>query len=513
MTTQCSGVPVVVEALERRGYLSGATQLVHTIDVLPQGARDDIAATSVGTKAIFAGGSVESGFVSSVDIYDNATGHWSAATLSLARSKIAAASVGTKAIFAGGRGLGLDEASAVDIYDDATGVWSTAILSQARDVPVATTAGSKVLIANAWPVSKSVDIYDDSTGQWSTAIFRRNFSCSAATSVGNLAFFAGGDNADGTSGNLVYIYNATTNHWSTTTLPEAANFRTATTVGTKAIFGGGTDTSSTGINIDTVDIFDTQTGRWTTAKLSLARTVPAVALGSKAIFAGGLYSSKDANLASAVVDIYDADIGQWSTTTLSEPRAALAGTIVGNKAMFAGGVELADNSVLVVRDRVDIFTLNSLTPTAQLLPISTRKQSRQSYTFTIRYHGYYKPNADTLDNNDIIVTGPNGFEAHADLISQSRGKRGSTRTAIYAIHGPGRRWDAGDNGVYTIHVQDRQVLDSAGDAVIGRPLGSFTVAIPAPPAPATPPTTAAQLAPRIPAIFQTRREIDALLRD
>ncbi len=68
-------------------------------------ARQAIAATTVGTKAIFAGGLggiTNSGISNVVDIYDASTGKWSTATLSQARYGLAATTVGTKAIFAGG---------------------------------------------------------------------------------------------------------------------------------------------------------------------------------------------------------------------------------------------------------------------------------------------------------------------------------------------------------------------------------------------------------------------------
>ena len=42
--------------------------------------------------------------VNTTDIYDGATGAWTTAQLSVARSQLAATSVGTKAIFAGGWG-------------------------------------------------------------------------------------------------------------------------------------------------------------------------------------------------------------------------------------------------------------------------------------------------------------------------------------------------------------------------------------------------------------------------
>ncbi len=57
----------------------------------------------MGTKAIFAGGYSSSGYSNVVDIYDASTGQWSTATLSQARDGLAATTVGTEAIFAGGR--------------------------------------------------------------------------------------------------------------------------------------------------------------------------------------------------------------------------------------------------------------------------------------------------------------------------------------------------------------------------------------------------------------------------
>ena len=45
-----------------------------------------------------------SGFSDVVDLYDSGTGRWSTAQLSQARSDLAATSVGTVAFFAGGEG-------------------------------------------------------------------------------------------------------------------------------------------------------------------------------------------------------------------------------------------------------------------------------------------------------------------------------------------------------------------------------------------------------------------------
>src|SRR5438128_7369246 len=59
-------------------------------------ARTGIAVASVGSRALFAGGTAR------VDIYDGATGQWQQATLSEVRASPIAAVVGSKVVFAGG---------------------------------------------------------------------------------------------------------------------------------------------------------------------------------------------------------------------------------------------------------------------------------------------------------------------------------------------------------------------------------------------------------------------------
>ena len=75
-------------------------------------------------------------------------------------------------MFAGGGGGGQPSA-VIDIYDDATGIWSTATLSQARGVIAATTIGSQAIFAGGYVAgclspatcrSDVVDIYDDAIG-------------------------------------------------------------------------------------------------------------------------------------------------------------------------------------------------------------------------------------------------------------------------------------------------------------------------------------------------------------
>ncbi len=182
-------------------------------------ARCDMAATSVGSVAIFAGGWVVDAYSNVVDLYNSTTGAWSTAQLSVARGDFAATSVGTLAMFAGGfngstfvaqcsifcrrRCLTCNTTgviNTVDVYNSVTETWSTDQLSVSRNYPAATSVGGVAIFAggerwgggNLWWCFNYVDLYDSSKQLWTTAQLSSARSNPVATSVGNVAVFAGG---------------------------------------------------------------------------------------------------------------------------------------------------------------------------------------------------------------------------------------------------------------------------------------------------------------------------------
>jgi len=317
--------------------------LVRETGTLSQG-RFELVATTVGAKAMFAGGARMGGFRSDrVDIYDSVTGLWSTAALSQPRYHFAATTAGGKAIFAGGITESPDGravlSAVVDIYDDEAGFWTTATLSEARVTLAATAVGDKALFAGGASsgYDNTVDIYDTESGAWSTASLSQRRESLAATTVGNKAIFAGGYTTGNTRSTAVDIYDGDSDSWSTATLSVGRSHLAATTVGSKALFAGGY--IATG-DSDVVDIYDADTGQWSTATLSQPRHyLAATTLGSLAIFGGGEQSNVPVPVRySDVVDVYDALTDTWSVTTLSEARCHLAATTVGGKAIFAGGI-------------------------------------------------------------------------------------------------------------------------------------------------------------------------------
>jgi hypothetical protein len=257
------------------------------------GARFRMAATTVGNKAFFAGGygtSVDDQFINfrdTVDIYDADTGLWSRGTLSQGRDSLAATTVGSKVIFAGGHYCtfsgGDYESDVVDIYDTDTGLWSTARLSQARESLAATTVGNKALFAGGYPYTSIVDIYDADTGLWSTANLSQPRGWLAAVTVGNKAIFAGGLSAN--ASDVVDIYDADTGQWSTAALSEPRDFLSATVVGNLAIFAGGNHFGP----VNVVDVYDADADNWYVAPaLSESRyDMSGTTVGDAAMFAGG----------------------------------------------------------------------------------------------------------------------------------------------------------------------------------------------------------------------------------
>lgn len=96
-----------------------------------------------------------------------------------------------------------------------------------------------------------------------------------------------------------------------------------------------------------------------------------------------------------------------------------------------------------------------------------------TYSFTITFSDNLAIDSDSLDGNDIRVTGPGGFSQLATLVSATPAGNGSPRTATYQITAPGGAWDTADNGTYTIALEANQVFDTAGNPIGATSVGSF----------------------------------------
>ncbi len=118
-------------------------------------------------------------------------------------------------------------------------------------------------------------------------------------------------------------------------------------------------------------------------------------------------------------------------------------------------------------------------PTAELVVTDVTQSGATNVDLTVTYSDDVGVSVSTIDSSDLRVTGPNGYDSAAQLVSVSASGDGTPRVAIYRVTSPsGNAWTRGDNGTYTVWMQTNQVHDTEGARVAAGQLGEFNVAVP-----------------------------------
>ncbi len=117
-------------------------------------------------------------------------------------------------------------------------------------------------------------------------------------------------------------------------------------------------------------------------------------------------------------------------------------------------------------------------PSVSAGPLTDVTAPATTYTITLTISGTTPIDVATLDNNDIRVTGPNGFDQLATFVSVNPPGNGSPRTATYSVPAPGGTFGSEDNGTYAVALQPGQVANTNGGTAPGTALGTFRVVIP-----------------------------------
>jgi len=293
-------------------------------------------------------------------------------TLSLSRTGMTIASAGSKILFAGGDvdGEGYAELARVDIYDVIAQTWSTAELSVPRVNIAAATVGNKIFFAgghtvgqNNWDLFSNVDIYDASTNTWSTAHLSERRMDLAIGVVGNKVFFAGGLGGPGNSppsnvSKKVDIYDNSTNSWSTAMLSEGRACLSAVTIGNRIYFAGGN--KANGIYTvsctpsNRVDVYDNLTGAWSVTYMNESESYQAAtAIGDKIIWAGGLnYDCKTNYQLSSKVEIRDVITQTSSNACLFQPNDRFKAIVKNNIIAFFTGEG-------AIKNKFDIYDIKN----------------------------------------------------------------------------------------------------------------------------------------------------------
>ena len=377
-------------------------------------AREDIAATTVGDYALFAGGyyfnsNANYGVYSIVDIYDTSLTKRNCLELSVAREDVAATTVGNYALFAGGYNPYDDYSyyDTVDAYDTSL-VRTSHELYYQRGEMAATTVGNYALFGGGTSYDDDGDIVEAISAtltRHSCNSMETSRTHMAATTVGDYALFGGGmssidstyyychPDVDAYNSSLTKIfeedvevwvedeYDPSMGWWDYITIPESLSegrfWLAATTVGDYALFAGGVRNQRADSGSATVDIFNSSLTRTKSQSLSKARcNLTATTLGKYALFAGGRGGNFNGHTAinvgdierdgEATVDVVDESLTFTIGHDLAIGRYNLTSTTIGNYALFAGGYYNIHQQVSMntwghvesgYLDTVDVFTI------------------------------------------------------------------------------------------------------------------------------------------------------------
>jgi subtilisin family serine protease len=228
--------------------------------------------------------------------------------------------------------------SSAELYDPATGMWTaTGPLTTPRDTHTATLlSNGKVLIAGGYGGQNSAELYDPLTGMWTaTGSLRTPRDTHTATLLSNgKVLIAGGYGYSGGGGYLssAEVYDPATGTWTATgALSTARELHTATLLpnGKVLVAGGAYHDGANWIFLSSAELYDPATGTWTpTGALISARwqyTATLLPNGKLLVAAGWTHSRWDS------AELYDPATGMWTATgALSDGRYRHTATLLPN---------------------------------------------------------------------------------------------------------------------------------------------------------------------------------------
>ena len=278
--------------------------------------------------------------LSSAELYDPATGTWSATgSVRTPRSaSIAVRLANGKVLIAGGG----TPPNFSDLYDPATGAWSpTGNLNTGRyDATGTLLANGKVLIAggattsgNNVTVVNTAELYDPATGVWSpTGNMNSPRLFHSATLLPNGKVLVAGGESNLAVSNIVRsaeLYDPATGTWSLTgNMSAARQTHTATLLRNKVLVTSGFANSFTALN--SAELYDPATGTWSaTGNLSIYRETATLLPNGKVLATGG-------DGGSITTELYDPATGTWSAgANLTTKRNNHTITFLANNKVLA----------------------------------------------------------------------------------------------------------------------------------------------------------------------------------
>jgi hypothetical protein len=345
-------------------------------------ARQEFTMITLGNgKTLAAGGWNGSAYTSTAELYDPATGLWTATgSMNGIRGGESEAVLlqDGRVLLVGGSGTG--GGVNVEIYDPVAGTWSVtgSMNVSRRQFSINVLNDGRVLVAGSSACVSSAEIYNPATGTWTltgSMINGRRYNVGALLTNGNV-ITVNGRIHDCTALGLTIsetteLYNVATGTWSSTgnTVIERQKHRIVTLLnGTPMVVGGGQD------NLDTTpiaELYDVNTGTWTATGSMTAKKADfemKVLPNGKVIMAGGTTLGSSTNQTNTS-EIYDPTAGTWSS----------AGTFTTVRYFHRSAV-LADGSFMIGGGNSGSTTLSSVN-IYSIPPVSTT-QAASSVTAT-----------------------------------------------------------------------------------------------------------------------------------
>lgn len=177
-------------------------------------------------------------------------------------------------------------------------------------------------------------------------------------------------------------------------------------------------------------------------------------------------------------------VGRIGASTGSTANDWVASLVEGTSLNFTLSVGTTAPATF---DGTAINTVGSINPTpaADPRPTATLVSAPNisvaggtTQTIVVRFQDNNAIDVTTLNNSDLRVMGPNGFNTLATFVSVDTNTNGTPRQATYQITAPGGTFDFADGGSYSIALEANQVADDAGQFAAAATLGTFSVNIP-----------------------------------
>jgi hypothetical protein len=123
------------------------------------------------------------------------------------------------------------------------------------------------------------------------------------------------------------------------------------------------------------------------------------------------------------------------------------------------------------------ITADTTMPAATLQTEDIRTAGDPAHVVGVLYSDDVAVAADTVDEFDIRVTGPNGYDEGAAVISITPLRDDAPLQVQYSIPAPAGAWSEADEGTYTVTLTAAEVADISGNPVPAGILGTFAVDI------------------------------------